>query len=411
MSIRRAGLLVIASFGAWSAAGCESEDANPTATPSPGSTATTDAEASPSPAQGVTSTPTATLAPGDFAPVEEWTFEGEDDSYHTVAATAEHVAVASAPNYPQVDLEPELWSLHLLERDTGVELWQKDLRCIPYFPAVDQERVYLPCSDGAVHAWNLDGTDAWTLPTKGAPVKVLVDGERLYAFDSDPESHGLVGVDQPEGVLPDTMELRAIDAGTGDVLWSRPTSWETFATLRGDLLVVSESSAAVAHEGVTVAIDTATGDVVWEAPTGDSRSYPFVTDNAVYVVGDELYRLALSDGSVAWNTDVPDGGVFEEPVVVGDRVVVGTNVSSMYVLDATTGEIVSEESYCDCPYYAREIEVQVMLAGAGVSVVRPDPFEPVWFYEGDARGEMLPVVADGWFFVPFDGRVVAHRYR
>lgn len=149
-----------------------------------------------------------------------------------------------------------------LDASTGEELWTVEKRAeIRHTPAVIDGTVY-------VDRFALDvrnGADIWET---GAPV-----GQSAPAV-----AGGSVFVDGDGGLL-------ALDAGTGEVLWSYPG----FESAGGAPMVGAGTVYATGTDGVLRAVAADTGeehwryDVVDEADTSTVWSAPVVADGAVYV--------------------------------------------------------------------------------------------------------------------------------
>ena len=339
--------------------------------------------------------------------VEQWRFGAPADYYLRAAANAGVVVVVGAPNFPQFNLEKERFMVGL-ERDTGDERWRVNVECAPLYPSVDEERAYVPCTDGSVYALNLrDGSEAWHIQTDGAPVFTIPDGGLLYVADGDPdEDYDLSGLDPPESSV---RRVRALESATGATIWEVEThALSAFITLADGVLFV----AATQPIAEVVALHAATGDAIWRVQAGPATSRPFTSDGAVYVATSSggLHKLRVSDGSQEWVAEVPGGGTFESPVVIDGAVVAGTNVNVTHRLDLDDGAVVLTGQYCDCGYEAVALGDKVVATGPALSLI--DPADLGWeVVQGSNGGAGVPAIADGWLFAPIDDEVVGFTYR
>lgn len=209
--------------------------------------------------------------------------------------------------------------------------------------------------------------------------------------------------------------FHALDAASGDILWSRP------ARLRfGTTPVVSNQTVTLVGDGQVAAYDTGTGDERWTfAPPGAYASVPASHDSdgetvffgasqrptpetdpepvydRVYAVdrqtGDETWRVSIGgDG----HDDYDEWAVPEAVVADAGRVFVSTEQGELVVLDAGDGSIrwrrrvSSTASHAERPVVARNRVFQV-LDGVGY-VLDVETGTERWH----APGEYPPAVAD-----------------
>ncbi|WEL27543.1 outer membrane protein assembly factor BamB family protein [Haloferax volcanii] len=198
----------------------------------------------------------------------------------------------------------------------------------------------------------------WTVPVEtyvGHHVPVVAD-DTVYVHDMDDE-------------------LSAVDAETGERMWTRPlTDPEPAPAVGGGTLVVVTNAATHAFDAATgdrrwkredidggifgaspiVAGDTvyvqsgvathavarSTGETRWRAATGfPSDSTPAVDGDTVYAAGDDTYVRALdtADGTERWRAKTSARIDCNVSVVEG-TVLVGTGAGTVLGFDAETGE-------------------------------------------------------------------------
>jgi outer membrane protein assembly factor BamB len=183
--------------------------------------------------------------------------------------------------------------------------------------AVANGLVYVGADNG-LYALNAStGELLWSYPTGGG-----------IAFFSPAVANGVVYV----GSYSDDA-VYALKASTGELLWSYVTG-------------TVESSPAVANGVVSVgsysdrlyALDASTGGLLWSYTTGDIVvSSPAVANGVVYVASRRsLYALNASTGDLLWS--YPTGGyVYSSPAVAKGVVYVGSGDHRLYALNASTG--------------------------------------------------------------------------
>jgi outer membrane protein assembly factor BamB len=252
-----------------------------------------------------------------------------------------------------------------LRASTGDVLWKTDTKADVWSTVVAEGVVYglsrtgsLTSKGGRLYAVRVsDGSILWMKKT-GYPgdsstgqAPTVADGivfigsatNDLYALDAATgETRWTLPMGEESGTTPAVVDgvayapsvhhIRAIEATTGEVLWS--------ASVEG-----GGSSPAVVHGVVFVggeeglsALDATTGALLWNAPLGSSSwSSPAVANGVVYVSGSpepdgfigNLYALDAGTGEVLWNAPIGSGGG-SDPRVVNGMVYAGSTDGNVY---------------------------------------------------------------------------------
>jgi eukaryotic-like serine/threonine-protein kinase len=141
----------------------------------------------------------------------------------------------------------------------------------------------------------------------------------------------------PTGPTPGGV--RAFDQGTGALLWHREqANWGVVsspAVVDGRVFILSSD---IDGNVSTVAYRAWNGDELWTVGTGGPMSGPVVKDGVVYVGGRRgLFALDAVTGEQRWFADWP--GLESPPTVVGDRVYVagGAEQRRVAAFAASTG--------------------------------------------------------------------------
>jgi outer membrane protein assembly factor BamB len=117
---------------------------------------------------------------------------------------------------------------------------------------------------------------------------------------------------------------------------------------------------AVSHAGRMAAIDLRTGARVWERPVG-SVHMPWVAGDFLFVTGlnGEVVAMSRRDGRVRWVHRLPPFEDMEDrkgpiqytgPVLVGDRLLVGSSEGFVYAISPYTGELLGHIEIGDPVY-------------------------------------------------------------
>jgi outer membrane protein assembly factor BamB len=197
--------------------------------------------------------------------------------------------------------------------------------------------------------------------------------------------------------------LRAFDAATGALLWSRQLSpsysFDSAPTVHGG--VVYTLGAGVG--GYLYAVRASDGQLLWSTEAGAGQQCaPAVTDEGVYLVsaGPHVFKLDPQTGQLLWETqpDVLTGGG-STPVYADGRLYIRDERSGTRVLDAQTGEAL----FPDLPNGLipavdgdRFFSVSFTPEGAGkLTAYRTATHEILWSRPLEDAPVLAPVVVNG----------------
>ena len=131
--------------------------------------------------------------------------------------------------------------------------------------------------------------------------------------------------------------VKAVDASTGDVLWTYSTGTNIYYS---SVTVVDGTAYVGANDGNLYAIDASTGDEEWVASTGDAiDASPTVLNGLVYIGSNDgnAYAFHASNGTQKWSQSV-GGGVYQtSPTVKDGTVYIASHAEKLFALDASTG--------------------------------------------------------------------------
>jgi outer membrane protein assembly factor BamB len=255
-----------------------------------------------------------------------WEFKANEELITTPVVAEGRVLVTSSQD-----------TLFAVDAQTGKWTWQYK-RDLPQgftvrgasAPVAEDGLVYAGFADGFLVAVGLDdGVARWERRL------TISGGQQFKDVDSSPvldEDGRLYAASYKDGVF-------ALDAKTGDTLWTSPRGGVTSVILRGDVLFCT-------GDGTLTAIEIRTGRALWSldlsdrTPKGKSNNAgraPVMTRG--YVVVPTSTALAFVDPSVgrvraAWN---PGRGVTATPTRFvsargGNRLYVLTNLGTLYAL-------------------------------------------------------------------------------
>ena len=211
------------------------------------------------------------------------------------------------------DAEPAPAPLLAAER-----AWVLTLSIAPSAPGVmDEDRVYIPLRQDLLIALDREtGLLDWTR-TLDIASPVVVGHASLFVV-----ARGLI---------------RALDAATGEDLWSAPVD----AAITAPLVWDSGWLIAIVEPGEVLAFRAADGALMWRRAVGAASPHSALPggENALYVslTDGRVVALGLERGELLWEQTLP--GTLSAPAAARDRVFVGSTDNFFYALDADDGSL------------------------------------------------------------------------
>lgn len=341
------------------------------------------------------------------------------------------IDVAAWPNFRGIDRNNEIEALSIQtdwENDPPVELWRRAVGPGWSSFAVVGDRLYTQEQLGEqelVRCYDANSGDPiWTHADNARFWEVLAGaGPRATPTYADGQifTLGATGI------------LNALDAGSGDLLWSRnaaedcaaPTPDWGFASspLVTDGLVILHTGGADGR--AVVAYDQATGEPRWFADAGAlsySAPHPAMIQGVrqiVMLTGDGASGIAIEDGETLWKHDWPmsGGARIVQPLIHGEGTIfVGTGfgmgVRRLEVTRGTEGWQVDEgwTSTGLKPYYNDFIEYRGVLYGFDgriLAAVDIEDGERLWKGGRFGNGQLLLLQEQGLLLVLSDRGEVA----
>lgn len=218
----------------------------------------------------------------------------------------------------------EAGTAYALDAQTGAVTWKTTLPAgVTRSVTASADTVFVG-AEGILVALRLsDGTNLWqsTVATAGACGTPTVVAGLVY------DATGIDGND------PAAKGVVAVDASTGEVRWryASPTADQVYTPA-----ISGGRAYAVSEDGTVVALDAATGNVVWTAPTGaPNEAVAALADGLVYVPtnGRTLVTLDAGTGALRWQAVIV--GVPFGPVIAHGMVLVGTTTGVLYAIGGT----------------------------------------------------------------------------
>ena len=266
---------------------------------------------------------------------------------------------ASPPHHPPEDIAGEefvaeddfVYALHAEQTmawhlDTGEVVWEyepEEYRLFSHFiPDVDEEAFY---AAGQAYLERLDRRTGAVLESwqhRHALNAATLSGDTLFAAYgwAEQDAEG-----QTQG------RIAALDKRTGEERWRFDTPYGGFIrvrpTLDGDRLY---AGTVFGDSLAFFALDRHSGEAIWTAQQMNAYAAAYSNDAVFLNRGTHLTALDKQSGRVLWDTNL-EAGHGESTLAYLAGYVYHGHESSLFVLDATTGQVVHRERAPDGSYF------------------------------------------------------------
>jgi outer membrane protein assembly factor BamB len=193
-------------------------------------------------------------------------------------------------------------------------------------PVAYNDLVYVAGYNGKIYAYNIDSLAVrWVYPREGY-IKPLISGAVI--------GDGVLYIGCTDGLL------YALDAETGDLLWTFEAEKEIWTTP-----VVDEDTVYFgSFDEKFYAVNKADGSKKWEFATeGAIVATPLLNDGTIFIgsLDKNLYALNTTDGRMKWKFT---GGnwFWAKPVIYDGDIYAGCMDHNVYVINAETGNKINE---------------------------------------------------------------------
>lgn len=320
----------------------------------------------------------------------EWEYAAPDTGLALVAADAQGVVASFwVPTNPG-----EGTGLVVsIDGKTGSEQWKVTLPCVPFTAALDADRAHVPCNDGAIYALDRnDGHTLWRTETRTSPLAPVIGDGLLFLDSADPDGAAQMGVDPK---YYGNGDIIALDLTTGVERWRVPTGAEDVYVAYGDGRVYAISGSNSSRPTALQALDATTGKVAWTAPVEGGRHAPRLYGGAVFVASSSIFSFDAATGKLNWKADR-----FAHDIVVARNAVTGVSSygsDAFFGLDASTGDELWLEDFCDCAFHP-VTDGEVMYIGGVFGAFDPRYGTPALTSDDDIRSAQAPAVVGEWIY-------------
>jgi outer membrane protein assembly factor BamB len=228
--------------------------------------------------------------------------------------------------------------LVLLKQNDGHQIWNAQVSSdILSKPAIAQKKVFVKTIDGNVYAFNLlTGEKIW-VADHGSPSLILKASSSPIVMDK------LVLVGFSDG------KLDAIDTTFGHVLWQRSIAYasgssdvERLVDIDADPIVRGNTVYLASYQGYIGALSLENGQFIWNKPASTFQNMT-IDDNTLYMTDsdDIVWAFDRQTGFVKWKQISLKARGLTEPVLMGNRLVVGDKTGLVHLLSTQNGELIA----------------------------------------------------------------------
>ena len=228
--------------------------------------------------------------------------------------------------------------LVLLKQNDGHQVWKAQVSSdILSKPAIAHKKVFVKTIDGNVYAFNLlTGEKIW-VADHGSPSLILKASSSPIVMDK------LVLVGFSDG------KLDAIDMTFGHVLWQRSIAYasgssdvERLVDIDADPIVRGNTVYLASYQGYIGALSLENGQFIWNKPASTFQNMA-IDDNTLYMTdsNDIVWSFDRQTGFVKWKQISLKARGLTEPVLMGNRLVVGDKTGLVHLLSTQNGELIA----------------------------------------------------------------------
>ncbi len=228
--------------------------------------------------------------------------------------------------------------LVLLKQDDGHQVWQASVSSDALSKsAIADHKVIAKTIDGNLYAFDVaTGKKIWVVD-HGSPGLILKAG-------SSPVIRGqtaLAGFSDGK--------LDAVDINLGHVLWQRSIAYasgssdvERLVDIDADPVVRGNIAYLASYQGYVGALSLENGQFIWNKPSSTFHNMA-IDATTLYLTdsNDVLWAYNRQDGQVKWKQVSLKARGLTEPVLMGNRLVVGDKTGYLHLVSTKTGELLS----------------------------------------------------------------------
>jgi len=251
-------------------------------------------------------------------------------------------------------------SIVLLNQSNGHEVWQAKVSGDALSkPVIANNKVIAKTIDGNLYAFNIKTGEKLWGSNHGAPGLILKASSSPVVVDK----LALVGFSDGK--------LDAIDLQSGNLVWQRSIAFasgssdvERLVDIDADPIVRGNIAYLASYQGYIGALSLTDGQFVWRKPASTYKNLA-MDANTLYMSDsdDIVWALDRQNGQVKWKQLALKARGITEPVLIGNRLIVGDKTGYLHVLSTQNGELISRTQL------SGPIDIAPAVAGNSVYVM------------------------------------------
>lgn len=250
----------------------------------------------------------------------------------------EHLMSGPAVTRGYIAVATDSSSVIVLNQANGHTLWKANLSGDSLAkPVFSGEHLFIKSIDGNLYSFDLKhGTQAWVVD-HGTPHLILKASSAPVFFDR------LVLVGFSDG------KLDAVEKETGRLVWQRNIAFATggsdverLVDIDADPIVREGIVYLASYQGYIGALSLQHGEFIWQQPASIYKNIAISGDTVYYVDSESIiWARSRNNGRVKWKQEAFKARGLTEPVLMGNRLLVGDKSGYLHGLDTSTGELIS----------------------------------------------------------------------
>lgn len=204
-------------------------------------------------------------------------------------------------------------------------------------PAITKNKVIVKTIDGYLYAFDLKtGKKLWATE-HGAPSLILKASSSPIIIDN----LALVGFSDGK--------LDGIDIESGSTLWQRSIAYangysdvERLVDIDADPIVRGQIVYLASYQGYVGALSLTDGQFLWRKPASVYKNMA-IDDSSLYLTDsdDIIWAINRQNGQVIWKDVSLKARGLTEPILMGNKLVVGDRTGYIHILSTRQGELIS----------------------------------------------------------------------
>lgn len=228
-------------------------------------------------------------------------------------------------------------TLVVLKQSDGHQVWQAKLSEDSLSNAlITNHKVIAKTIDGNLYAFDLTTGEKLWVADHGAPHLILKASSSPVVMDK----LALVGFSDGK--------LDAVDINSGHVVWQRSIAFasgssdvERLVDIDADPIIQGSVVYLASYQGYVGALSLTDGQFVWNKPASIYKNMA-IDDKTLYITDskDILWAIDKQNGQVKWKQTAFKARGLTEPVLMGNRLIVGDKLGYLHAVSAQQGEII-----------------------------------------------------------------------